>query len=522
VDSSNTLPKVYEQQKMKILRLLMILHLTLACNGFVVNQVRLTSLRGMIPKSNLSKLGISPKKTVPKTLATVTYSKGQTAIAGKIIPLLSKFKLNSKKLKRIGNALSTEVDPSGFVLLVVLGWTSIPISKRLFNFLQRRYESNELARSSGKNRTVIGKIIKAIAPPSYKRKMNFEDSLIFQVGNHISQLSKLGSLVYVSDVFAIIFREMGFVKFAHTLHQTFGPTTLTIWLAWRLNVFKRFLLSKRFRLQSSDLGRIEVWDRILSLLLYLVTGLVLLDRLSAKIGIALTSLFAFGGVGTLVVSLASKDLAAELLNGIALATSDKFYVGDSVKFGDGTSGSIAHIGWMYTQVKASDESIVKIPNSQIAHQRVTNLSRVPKCQVKETLRFNYADIDKIPKLVQDIKIAMKREFAEELIVDGTRPFHVHWLALEHDHLQVMCDFRFDMPPIGTAYLDLKQRVIMTLVNTVKKNDMEFALPNLVSRNLNMSPKFVDDFYRNYVIPQQIPQRITQSDNTSPEPASVQL
>lgn len=94
---------------------------------------------------------------------------------------------------------------------------------------------------------------------------------------------------------------------------------------------------------------------------------------------------------------------------------------------------------------------------------------MPKCQVKETLRFNYADIDKIPKLVQDIKIAMKREFAEELIVDGTRPFHVHWLALEHDHLQVMCDFRFDMPPIGTAYLDLKQRVIMTLVNTVKKN-----------------------------------------------------
>jgi hypothetical protein len=118
---------------------------------------------------------------------------------------------------------------------------------------------------------------------------------------------------------------------------------------------------------------------------------------------------------------------------------------------------------------ASDKTIVKIPSRQIAHQRVTNMSRVRKSQVKQVPRFNYADIDKIPKLVNEIKIAMKRDFAEELIADGTRPFHVHWTDMEHDHLQLQCDFRFDAPPIGTAAMDRKQRVLMTLAKVVKEN-----------------------------------------------------
>jgi hypothetical protein len=118
---------------------------------------------------------------------------------------------------------------------------------------------------------------------------------------------------------------------------------------------------------------------------------------------------------------------------------------------------------------ASDETLVRIPNTQIVHQRVANMSRVSRFQVKQTLRLNYADILKIPKLVENIKQGMKKDFPETLIVDGSRPFHVHWMDLAHDHLQVECNFRFDQPPTGKAYLDLKQKVIVTLARVVDQN-----------------------------------------------------
>lgn len=118
--------------------------------------------------------------------------------------------------------------------------------------------------------------------------------------------------------------------------------------------------------------------------------------------------------------------------------------------------------------KGDDETILKIPNTQLVNQRVSNLSRVPYSQVKQTLRFKHDDIDKIPKLVTSIKDEIKTTFSDSLITEG-RPCRVHFRDIQPDHLEVVCDFRFNLPPTGDKYYDNRQQVIETIARVVKEN-----------------------------------------------------
>jgi small-conductance mechanosensitive channel len=57
------------------------------------------------------------------------------------------------------------------------------------------------------------------------------------------------------------------------------------------------------------------------------------DALGLEMGRGINSLFAFGGIGTLVFSLASKDIASQLVSGLVISTSDRFYEGESIHLG---------------------------------------------------------------------------------------------------------------------------------------------------------------------------------------------
>jgi len=78
-------------------------------------------------------------------------------------------------------------------------------------------------------------------------------------------------------------------------------------------------------------------------------------------------LFSVGATGTLIFGLASKDIATELLSGITLHLSDSIYEGDSIRFGDGRSGTVDKMGWLETMVRNSDELVVGIPNTEVSY-----------------------------------------------------------------------------------------------------------------------------------------------------------
>ncbi len=144
------------------------------------------------------------------------------------------------------------------------------------------------------------------------------------------------------------------------------------------------------------------------------------------------------------------------------------------------------MGWMETLIRGPDEIMVTVPNADLAGERVSNLSRIQKSQVKQTLRFEYKDADKLPLLVEDIKEEIKSA-CPLLISDGSRPFRVHFTGFGSDHCEVRVNAHFNIKPVGdeywdnrqrvilAEYWDNRQRVILAIQKAVKKHGVEFAI-----------------------------------------------
>jgi small-conductance mechanosensitive channel len=181
-------------------------------------------------------------------------------------------------------------------------------------------------------------------------------------------------------------------------------------------------------------------------------------------------IFAFGSVGTLAFTLASKDLVTQFVSGFFLSASDKMYVGDSVNFGDGTSGKVLKVGWMNTLMRNSDNTVTTIPNSMLANQKITNMSRLTQSQVKQVLRFHYRDADVLPDVLETIKTEIRAACPK--LLEGVRPFRVFWTGYKDDHLEVVVDTHHAVAPLGDAYWILRQRLLMAIHRAVQKHGIE--------------------------------------------------
>lgn len=380
-----------------------------------------------------------PIQQVNRTLSSLMIAGGQ------IVPVLHKLTPTNDDLHQIWQLLTRAVHPLDFLVLSVLGWAMVPLFGCLYYAILNR-----------------------------KLNAAYETSYLYQFADHISQAARLAIVVYGFDCLILALAGMGF-NFSRigNLSQGFAKILYIAWAAQRLSVFKRYLLAQTFSRQSGKLGRATIVDRLADGIIYIITALFLLDILDVEMGIGVRSIFAFGSAGTLVVGLASRDLAAMFVSGLTLSTSDRIREGDHVRFGDGTTGKVVTIGWMQTRIQGYDNLIVVVPNSELGMQRVKNVSRITMCQVKETIRLRYEDADRVEACSAAILEEIKAN-CPKAITDGTKPFRAFWVGYEADHLKMMIDTHHNIKPLGQAYWANKQKVMQAIQRGVKKSGCDFV------------------------------------------------
>jgi small-conductance mechanosensitive channel len=167
---------------------------------------------------------------------------------------------------------------------------------------------------------------------------------------------------------------------------------------------------------------------------------------------------------------------ANLMNGLLLSASDRVYEGDSVIFGNGIEGTIVDLGWLATLVRQNDEVMLTVPNSDLASEKLSNLSRMSRCQVKQVLRIDYKDVDKLPRLCEDIKSEI-RATCPALILDGSRPLRAHWVEYEDLYLKVVIEAHFNIRPVGDEYWENRQKTLQAINRASKKNGITFVTTN---------------------------------------------
>lgn len=127
-----------------------------------------------------------------------------------------------------------------------------------------------------------------------------------------------------------------------------------------------------------------------------------------------------------------------------------------------------------TLAQGYDELVEIIPNSHLGMQRVKNLSRIKQCRVRQFLRFKYNDAEKlVDKVLPAILEAIKEE-CPTLISDGSATFRAIWQDFREDHLRVLVEAHFKLPPMGQAYQENMQAMNLAIWRAVKRNGIDFV------------------------------------------------
>lgn len=251
---------------------------------------------------------------------------------------------------------------------------------------------------------------------------------------------------------------------------------VTVWIAMSLSTIKRLIFLQK--VSGTSLGRVALYDRLIDFILFLLSTLVVLDALRVDLTSSIQSLFTAGGVGALLFSLASRGLAEQIVGGFILNAWDDMEEGNDVVLGDKTEGVVHRIGLVETEIMGYDNVITKIPNSQLTAQRIQNLSRVKQSRVKQTLRFQYKDLEVLPIVLAEMKEEIRKS-CPKLIDDGTKGFSCLLQSYEPDHVSACVSCHFNIPPSSGEYSENRQQVLLAIARAMRNHNVEFALPALM-------------------------------------------
>ena len=379
---------------------------------------------------------------------------------GKIFPILSKLSglLSPTQLQIVFSEIQRIQEPGDWIFIILLGWTTLPIVRNSYQILGRKSPDGSL-------------------------KKSFQSTFIYHIVNHLSQAGKIAALVYGIDCISIALRVLGF-KDVTQYSPMVAKAIYCVWMFNRINEIKKFFIFKLFGVGSakdtSDLrkrashARAIIVDRLFGIICLAGCFFALVDILEIKSSVTLKSIFTVGGAGTVVISLALKDIATEIVSGMALQASDKVYEDEKVIFANGIKGTVEKIGLFETTIRDSSELLTAIPNKNLAHQSITNISRNKFSQVKQTVNFDYEDLDKLPVLINQIKHEIK-ENCPAVVTDGSKPFRVYFNNYDEHFLQVTVDVRLCVTPDSNTYFQTREMILLAIGRAVKKMDMKFAV-----------------------------------------------
>ncbi|MBS7704983.1 mechanosensitive ion channel family protein [Chelatococcus asaccharovorans] len=126
---------------------------------------------------------------------------------------------------------------------------------------------------------------------------------------------------------------------------------------------------------------------------------VALSVMGFVFGLPIATLVTTSGVVALILGLALQNTLGDVFSGIALTLGKAYAIGDWVQLSDGTAGRVTETNWRSTNLLTGLNNIVVLPNSMLAKQSLTSLSRPDESHLM-TLGVRFAAGQK-PRIVED-------------------------------------------------------------------------------------------------------------------------
>ncbi|MEO8381494.1 MAG: mechanosensitive ion channel family protein [Acidobacteriota bacterium] len=204
----------------------------------------------------------------------------------------------------------------------------------------------------------------------------------------------LGALHWILVQNAAVLQRRGIdAELAGSLTRFLLDVALIFFVVRLLDLLLFDLFSRRRQVQAPALLR-----EIVSIGLFIV---LLVWAVSSIWGTGFTAVLATGTVVAAVLGLAMQETLGNLFAGIALHLDDSFKVGDVVRTGDHL-GVVEAVRWRGTRLRTFTNSVVIVPNSLLARERVEVFPRnnLNARVLSISLDYNVAPSAVLPILTQ--------------------------------------------------------------------------------------------------------------------------
>lgn len=122
------------------------------------------------------------------------------------------------------------------------------------------------------------------------------------------------------------------------------------------------------------------------------------------LGLNISSLIAFGGVGGLAVGLAARDWVANLIGGLMVHLGRPFSVGETIRSPDRQiEGKVEMISWLQTRIRTPNMSVVFVPNSLFTTVVLENPSQITNRRIDQVIYLRHQDVEKVDAIVSEIR-----------------------------------------------------------------------------------------------------------------------
>jgi MscS family membrane protein len=241
-----------------------------------------------------------------------------------------------------------------------------------------------------------------------------------------------------------------------------------LWLVYRLiNVLSDYLVDVVSKTESTlDDQLVPLLNKAIKIFVIIFGVLIIIQNL----GVNVVSVLAGLGIGGFAIAFAAKDMVANFFGSLMILFDSPFQVGDWIVVG-GAEGTVEEIGFRSTKIRTFYNSLISVPNADLATKEVDNMGRREYRRVREVLGITYdTPPEKIEAFLEGIKNIIKSN-------EYTRKnyYHVVFSGYGGSSLNILIYFFLRVPDWSTELVE-KQNVFIEILRLAKELNIDFAFP----------------------------------------------
>ena len=201
-----------------------------------------------------------------------------------------------------------------------------------------------------------------------------------------------------------------------------------------------------------------------------------------SVGVSISGLLAFGGIGGIAVGFAAKDLLANFFGGLSIYLDRPFTIGDWIRSPDKEiEGTVEEIGWRMTCIRTFDQRPLYVPNAIFSQISIQNPSRMRNRRIYETVGIRYDDAHSMEAIVADVRQMLEGHEA----IDLNRTLIVNFVSFGASSLDFFV-YAFTKTINWVEFHAIKQDVMLKILDIIDSHGAEVAFPTHTLQHLPSS------------------------------------